>query len=236
MAFVIKEHRPGRLVLLVTVLALLWALSAWSAYQYGWNKAANLFDSEIKKSRPLQARLTDSIRKNREIQARVAVLERTAQVDRKAKVELAQEIKELQGQAAELREEIAFYKSIISPANGKNGLDIYSLEIMPASRNLYHFKVILIQMGRSDSLAQGVVDMTIEGVFNGQVESLGLSDIQVSQDQKLTYEFQYFQELTGSLRLPEEFVPREVIVELTRNEGDKAENPVKRFDWSDVRI
>ncbi len=236
MAFVIKEHRPGRLALLTTILVLVWALSVWSAYQYGLIEATGLFASEVEKSRLLSTRLTNATAKNRELRAQIAVLERTAQVDREAKTELVQEIRDLQEQAAELREEIAFYKSIISPADGKNGLDVYNLEIMSAAQNLYHFKMILTQVGKSDSPAEGVVNMTIEGVLNGQAKSLGLSDVQVSKDPKLAYEFQYFQELSGSLELSEEFVPREVIVELTSNEGDKIENLVKRFDWLDVRI
>ncbi len=235
MAFIIKEHRPGRSVLLITVLALLWVVSVWLVYQYGWDKAVRLLDHEFEKSRPLHERLTDVIGANRGLRARIAVLERTAQVDREAKVELVQEIKELQGQAAELREEIAFYKLIISPGNGKDGLSVYSLEIMPASKNLYHFKVILTQVGKSSNLAEGEVDMTIEGIFKGQAKRLRLSDIQVPKDRKSTYKFQYFQELTGSLELPEGFIPREVVVKLTRNKGDEIENPVERFDWLKVR-
>ena len=235
MAFVIKEHHPGRLAVRTILLLLLWATCVWSAYHYGWNEAAHLFDHEFQKSKPLYDRLKDVVGKNRDLQARMAIFERTAQVNREAKAGLVQEIRDLQQQAAELREEISFYKLIISPENSSKGLGVYSLRVTPAAENLYHFKMILTQAGESDTLAEGDVDMTIKGVLNGQAEHLRLSDIQVPEDKALTYRFQYFQELTGSLQLPEEFVPREVVVELTQNGDDEIENPVKRFDWLNVR-
>ena len=235
MAFVIKEHRPHRWLFVTLFLIGLWILSAWLAYQAGWNKID--FDREHAQSHHLAVlqELERQVETNERLQAQVSILQRTAQVDREAKAEIAKDLKNLQELQAELQEEIAFYKSIITPPRGKSGLNVYSLTITPLGSPMYHFKMVLTQSGKSDSLAEGVVNMRLKGVIDGSEKLLALKDIQVAGAPNLSYKFRYFDELSGSFRLPEGYQPREVVVTLHPKKGKRDNKPVKTFDWLKVR-
>jgi hypothetical protein len=236
MAFVIKEHRPGRRLLLALVVIIVWLLSAWLAYETGWNQTS--FDRDHAQSRHvvLQQELEKQFAINEQMQAQISILKRTAQVDRAAKEQIAKDLKALQELQADLREEIAFYKSIISPASGKSGLDVYNLSITPRQGLMYHFKMVLTQSGKSDSLVEGVVKMRLKGVIDGSEKELTIKDIQVAGTPDLSYKFRYFEELAGSFQLPEGYEAREVVITLIPKNGKRKNKLVKTFDWLNVRL
>lgn len=235
MAFVIKEHRPGRIHLIALVSAALWVVSIILVYQYGLSSGVQRFDQAQEKNRSLHQQLEQNTLAGRDMQAKIAILERTAQVDRQAKVELARNVKTQQDDIARLKEDVAFYKSIISPEKGRSGLGVYKFTTIQAGENLYHFKMILTQAGKSDNLVEGGVDITVHGIMNKQETILEFSQIRVTDNKPLTYKFRYYQEINGSLQFPESFQPRDVVVTLTRKKGRAIKNPVKRFDWHKTR-
>ena len=236
MAFVIKEHRPGRWRIIAIGIVTLWVASAWLTFEAGRHQSGADYLKAVSERSALQDELERLSDANEELKAQVSRLQQTAQVDRQAKVELAKEVKSFQDQQAELREELSFYKSIISPDEGKTGLRIYGLKVTNAKDGLHHYKLVLTQSGKSDSLAQGRVKLTLKGILKGKETSLDMAKIQVAESPQLSYKFRYFQELTGSIRLPEDFVPREVTARLTPRSGGKSKNPVRTFDWHKARL
>jgi len=236
MAFVIKEHRPGRWRIIVGVVISLWLASGWFAYEAGGYKSSSAYSQLVSQQNVLQKELGELLALNSELQAQVSRSQRSAQVDREAKVELAKEVKDFHDQQAELREELSFYKSIISPDEGKAGLRIYGFSVMQATGSLYHYKLVLIQSGKSDNLVQGSVKIVVKGILQDKEKNLDLGEIQVAESGQLSYKFRYFQELSGSLRLPENYIPREVKVRLIPRSGKKSNKPVRTFDWQKARL
>ena len=47
----------------------------------------------------------------------------------------------------------------------------------------------------------------------------------------LKYRFRYFQDLSGELALPPDFLPEAVVVTVNRR-GNRADNLQRAFDWS----
>ena len=236
MTFVIKEHRPGRWRLLVLVIAALWLGSAWVAYEAGWYYAN--FDREAAFDRQiaLEGELSQLQAEKDRLETEVSILQRSAQVDREAKIELAKDMKDLQDLQADLREEITFYKGIISPPKGKVGLGIYSLAVYPGDNQIYHYKIVLTQSGKSDNLVQGKVLVRFQGVLNDSEKELNLREISVADKPQLSYKFKYFEELSGSFRLPENYMPRAVVISLLPSAGKSRNKPVRTFDWQQVRL
>jgi len=234
MAFVIKEHRPWRWRVVALLVILVWAISGLIIYEYGWQQANKDYDQAIAVQEKLKEEVEDLTTTNRDMQINISMLSRSAQVDREAKEGIARSIKDLQDKVAELREEVSFYKGIISPEQGKSGLGIYRLTVMDEGERLYHYKLILTQAGKSDTLAEGEVKITFQGVMDNQERTLSLADIQVSAAGQLSYRFRYFQELGGSFRLPDGFSPRNVVVELLAKKGRKISRLARDFDWLEV--
>lgn len=236
MAFVIKEHRPGKWRIILAMLVSVWVISGWLAYEYGWQQANHDFDVILSQQELLQKELDDLRDTKSQLLTQASRLQRTAQVDRQAKVELAKEVKNFQDLQAQLREEISFYKSILSPGEGKYGLSIYSLEIMRVKGRLYHYKLVLTQSGKGDNVVAGGVSVVIKGVSQGEEKNLDLEKLRVAESPNLSYKFRYFQELSGSFQLPENYSPRDVTVRLAPQSGKRSKRPVRTFDWQKVEV
>ena len=236
MAFIIREHRPGRWRTILAVVIGLWFASGWLAYETGWNQSGSDYSQAVAEKQALQEELGKFQALNSELQASVSRLQRTAQVDREAKVELAKEVKNFQDQQAELREELSFYQGIISPEEGKSGLRIYNLSVIQAEGSLYHYKLVLTQSGKNDNLVIGGAKITIQGILQEKEKNLDLGKIQVAGSGQLSYKFRYFQELSGSFHLPEHYNPREITVRLTPHSGKNSNKPVRTFDWQEARL
>ena len=214
-----------------------WIASGWLAYEFGRHQSNHDRSEAVSREKRLQGELTRLSDANSELHTQVSILRRSAQVDRQAKVELAKEVKNLQDLQADQREEISFYKSIISPDKGKAGLGIYSLLVVPVRDRMYHYKLVLTQSGKSDSLTKGGVKVVLRGVLQGKEKDLDLDKIKAADSPKLSYEFRYFQELSGSFLLPDDYNPREITVRLIPDSGKKkSDKPVKTFDWQKVRL
>jgi cell division protein FtsB len=236
MAYVIKETKPGRLLLIVITLITLWLASSWLAFDHGQQQAS--FDSESARSKheALQQRADTLARENREIKARIAILERSAQVESIAKAELTKSMQAMQEQEAELQEELAFFRGIVSPEKGKTGLNVYDFRVVDAREGLYHYKLLLTQATKNDRLAEGVVSVKLTGVGEGREKTIDLSEISVPKETKLVFKFRYFQDMNGSFQLPSGFKPRTVEISLLPSKPKKAENLVKTFDWSEIMV
>ena len=238
MAFIVKEHRPGRIALLWLLVAVLWSVSIPATYWYSRADVERQVSDQTTRIEELRRQLDAATATHRNQEARMAILGRTAQIDREAKTGVTDQLKAEREKNAELREQVAFYKSIVSPEEGKSGLDVYSFKIARAADDLRHFKIVLIQAGKNSNVMEGRVDLVVEGTLGGRGKRLELTDVQVPGDElteKLSYKFEYFQELSGGMRLPRGFVPREVVVKLI-NKGRRANTLTKKFDWSKLEV
>lgn len=235
MAFIIKEHRPARRKILIALILFGWLFSGFVLYEYGWEQADTAYDQALIEQEAVQAEVEQLTKTNREMQVAMSVLQRSAQVDREAKLSMARSMKALQDKSAKLREEVSFYKGIISPQAGKSGLGIYDFRAIEAGNGLFHFKLILTLRGKNDRLTEGGVKVLFKGVLDGNEKVLGLSEVQTAEADKLYYKFRYFQELGGSFHFPKGYQPRTVIIKLLPKKWRKIGQPTKEFDWLEVR-
>ena len=91
---------------------------------------------------------------------------------------------------------------------------------------------MLAQAIRNDRKVSGHVELSVEGMRDGERLTLGLEDLQGEEKNRntISFAFRYFQNLEASLVLPEGFAPDRVIVRLRPKE--KSVKAVERaFDW-----
>ncbi len=144
-------------------------------------------------------------------------------------------LKEQQQASLELREEIAFYRGIVSPSGAKSGTLIQRLEIVPlAAVQLFHYQLVLTQVLKNERVTRGVVEITLSGVLDGSAHRLSLQEVDDSAKKTLNYRFKYFQKFEGDLRLPDGFAPRsiEVVVKPQRGGNTISES----FSWPEVVV
>lgn len=215
---IIKQRYSPRMKLLLAVAAAVALLaSAGFIYNYGLNRAG----FEAQSAQATQQTLQDAMRKlqdeNREMQESLARSQRTIQMDQAAYQDLDKSLKASAQEIVKLREELNFYRNIISPADKKSGLRIQNLYIEPAGgTNQFRYKLVLIQALKHESTVQGRAIIEVSGM---QVGEDTLLRFPAANERPIQVNFKYFQDIEGKLELPRNFQPRRVKVYITTSGG-----------------
>lgn len=224
---IVKPHRPGRRLALVLGLSLL----VYGAFEAGRIRAGyNLVDSREQ----MEGRDREIAQLKRQISGLrdQVVLEKTSRgIDSEAYGQIEQRLQVLQSTIQEQAEDLAFYKSIITPEDGQAGLALRNLSVVPGGLSgQFLVKIVLIQAKDHGRRVSGVVDFTVDGRSGGEAASLGLQQIRQGDEEGLAFSFRYFQELEQAVAFPEGFVPEKVHIEV-RPKGRSARTLRHSIDW-----
>lgn len=225
---VVRHHQPiklwlgaGSIVAAIIVLIL-------ASYYYGESRAG--YD------RMAAARLQDSIetltQKNSELQEQIVALQRERDVDQAAHAQVQKSLETQQAKLLSLQEELAFYKGIVSPVTGEEGIRVQSLKFTSGGApRLYHYRLVLIQVRTKEFKVSGNVELKIYGAEQGKPVILDARNIAPKNGASLNFAFQYFENLEGDAILPDGFTPGRV--EVTVMESGHA-SVQQNFTWQSI--
>lgn len=221
-----------RLVIGVFALGFLGGVG-FLVYELGRYRAGySLLDAQAER-RDLRAQVAGLEQTNEALRRRIAVLETSTEVDQEAYAQVEANLGELQARIQSQEEELAFYRGIVSPADGVAGLKIQEFELLPTSAGAtYLMRLVLVQAIKHDRRVSGVVRLNVHGERGGAGASLALAELVADGESgELAYSFRYFQDLERQLVLPEGFLPARVDLEiLPQGRGSKAFT--QSFDWA----
>jgi hypothetical protein len=130
-----------------------------------------------------------------------------------------------------MHEELAFLRGIVSENPDKTGLRVQKFKLEPGmeeNRFNYHFSVS--QVINSGTTAKGKIHIKLEGVQDEQAVTLGLKDLTGGKLRNHKMRFRFFQNVEGTLILPDGFVPVKFVIEL-EPEGKKKDKVTAIYDW-----
>ncbi len=236
--FTIKRRRPWRNAFLVLLSGAVVAGTGYYFYQRDrLSMGAGVARLEEKQNQLRNE--NDSLRKaidtlegeKNTLQEKIAIVERGRQVDAKAYANVDEHLKNLQSENLALREELAFYRGIVSSDDAK-GISIHTFIVeREGNTDAYRYSLVLTRNMRNGKVVSGTVSFSISGEMNGSLKQLGLKDVSSPVTPGLAFEFKHFQRLEGRMRLPQGFVPHRVNVKV-HTPGDRPSRFEKAFDWS----
>lgn len=228
---VVKRHTPGRARFVLGAAAVLGMVALWGLFEWG-RKAGGHDRFEAARQR---AELTAEIERldtaNGELARQLAVLETSNRVERQAYGEVTGELDDLHSQIAELQKELAFYRGVMAPEDGRTGLQIQTLQLFEnGGEGRYQLKLVLFQAGPQNKRVQGAVDVALLGQRAGAAEPgrLSLTEVAAEADD-MRYSFRYFQVLERDFELPDGFLPAEIEVNIKPSSKD--DPLVAAFPW-----
>ena len=230
---IITIQRPALWLLSFVVFICIILVLLWGSFEYGRSIAGyNSIDSEAYIDQ-LQAQLEESQAEIVENKRQATMLERNSQIDDDASLQLKETLAQTQSDVLKLKKELSFYKSIVAPEQGSRSLAIQTFQLKLNAVGGYDYKIMVSQRGRNDQFTRGTIDVSIEGVSNGQPLTLKL--VEVSNDTKMPmkFGFKYFQNFEGVMILPEAFQPDFVRVKVKPSKG-KIKAIDEQFSWSDL--
>jgi hypothetical protein len=225
--FVIVPHRPHVRALLVAGLVL-WVASLAGMYFWATGNAAPGLekartDLAVNTRRAAQAEaLVKQLRQN------VATLRRSDQISRSANTELQASLAEREEEVSGLRADVAFYERLVGATGQRRGLAVHEAVFAPETGGTWRYTVTLTQNLNRGAISKGEARMSVEGVSEGRLRSLRWEELlQKPGAPGQPFSFRYFQQLEGSVVLPEGFTPQRVRVQL-RADGSTVD---QAFPW-----
>ena len=224
---------PGaRLPLLYAALAaaLLAALAGWIGYGLGQRSAGHDAPAAAEKRAVAEDQGQRLEFENKRLNAKVAELEMARRLDRDAYGQVEATLGDLQSQLARQSDDLAFYRSIVSPADGIQGLRIQRFEVLPgAAPRQVRLKLTLVQAMRHESIVAGLAQITLIGMKDKVPARFSVGDLLGKPRAELPFSFRYFQTIEQTVVLPEGFEPFETDV---RVHSSKLRGPVQQtFAW-----
>lgn len=214
---VVRYHAPWRRRLMIAGAVVGGIVLIYGTYEWGRFDGGYSVFAMAQERRDHAAQLKALQEENARLRSRLTDAEMAQRVERKSYSEVAATLHELQAQLQRQREELAFYRGIVSPEDGIGGLRIQRLDIVSAGTER-HFKLrlVLMQSMRQDTTVSGTLTMEIEGVRDKQPQRLSLSEVggQVRESGDVPFQFRYFQSIEREVTLPEGFEPSAINVEV----------------------
>lgn len=229
--FVIVPHRPQsrwRWVLaaglwLASLLLVAWLAHRWSVplLAESMDRLDELGDENL----DLQVKLETALQQN-------TVLSRAEQVSRDALQLLQGTLAEREEEIAALRADVGFYERLVGGSARRQGLTVHSVRFRAEEGGEWRYSVTLTQNLERSGLTRGSLRMTIEGQQGGALATLDWAALnQQDPAPAQPFEFRYFQQVEGSVMLPEGFVPQRVRVVVDRG-GAQIDQTVP---WEDTQ-
>lgn len=228
----VVAHEPWRRSLMLVLLGLLILAAVGFGFWLGLSVSG------------LDRTYLDALEtRHRAGQARIGILNqqladaRLAQsIDAQAAGSLRETLGELRGEVAGLKEEVTFYKSLMAPSSLERGLQIANFELGRGdARNSFTYRLMLTQAKERRDWVQGKVEVQVHGTRateqgEGAQEVLPLTELAELESYPLRFRFRYFQNLSGTVTLPEGFRPQAVLITVTPK-GRSADAAQRSFDW-----
>jgi hypothetical protein len=224
-------HRAWFRILLVAVVAVT-LYAGWWLYDLGKVRGVTELQS-LRSQYSVLERLNKTLAKdNQRLRERVSILTRSSQIDQQAAQDVKADLGHLEMELQAAREEIEFYRGIVAPGDVQSGLRIHRFTLENgSSAGEYHYDLVLTQLKRNDRLATGVVDWKIVGLMLGEPGELALAGVTNPAVKQLKFRFRYFQELAGTITLPDGFEPEKVVLNVIPQGKGKLPSVEKTFDW-----
>jgi hypothetical protein len=227
-ALIVKRRLSPRTKIIVAAAAAVVVVGgAGLIYNYGLSMAGFEHYAASRLSDTLReenGKLKDEIKELRDSLARA---ERALQMDQAAYQDLDSALKNSAQEIVKLREELNFYRNIISPVDKKAGLRIQNLHIEPAGgAGKFRYKLVLIQALKHERTIYGSAKLEIIGNQGGQDTVLRLPG---PTDKPLSVNFKYFQDIEGRIELPRNFKAQQVKVSVATSGG--ADSVEAIYNW-----
>ena len=219
---------PRRPALWLAVSAILIAGALAGGYLFGAQQSAIVRVQLKTLSQQNQALREESAM----LRQRLADSELALKVEREAGEILQGSMQSSHAQMQALQEENAFYKSLMAPSSLNEGLSIAELELTATEApRTYKYRIMLTQAMERPSEISGSLRMQLAGRRQGREQSFQLSELTDAETYPLPFQFRYFQNLSGTLTLPEGFQPQRLLVAAKQSNGS-AESLTRSFDWA----
>ena len=212
---------------------LLALVAGYLVFEYGRISAGYDTIDAASERAALEAEIVARDARIAELEQEVALLETHREIDREAYQEVEASLLDLQAKIQEQRDAIAFYRGIVSPADGRPGLRVQDFRLTRgAEERQFNLRLVLVQAMKHDRKVSGDVNLSVEGVEDGAARTYAFAELLPAEARRdWPFSFRYFQDFDRQIVLPDGFTPERVNVEV-RSRTRSIASIEESFAWA----
>lgn len=228
--FLVKEHKPHHFWLNIAIVILLLIVAFFIGR---WDRQSDLSES-FEMNQELYVEIEQAKVQNVELVQANARLLSDSKVDRDTYESANESLISFQKEIRLLKEELVFYRGIVSPSTVKYGVKIQEFSLSQSgTKNRFQFKTVLTKQGKSKYSIRGVLNLSVKGLVDGKTKEFNFNEISEEELKSLKYSFKYFQIFEGFISLPEGFFPEQVKIRV-KSKTKKVKSLEKNINWAEL--
>lgn len=232
-----NKQQIGSYLISFGLTAAIFLLSLFGAYWVGVNgismpfgssQSVTEFASKDEKIKYLEKTI-------RELEHDLAYVQRSTKVELAAVEEMKKTLREKDLELLELNQELHFYNTLYT-SNADNTLvhvKAFNLH-KDLINNKYVYELVLTGVPKkNEEKVSGVIGISVDGEEAETLKRLVFEDASEVSETSLTFSFKYFQKISGSFTLPDNFQPSIVHLEVLRDQNRNEPIEVS-YNWDEV--
>lgn len=124
-------------------------------------------------------------------------------IERSAQKQLAVQVKALETENVRLKEDLAFFESLLPADTGAHGVSIRRLKAEIVAPNQLRYRLLVMQGGKGERDFVGNLQLAITVLQGGKSAMMTFPDANSSDAEKFKLGFKHYQRVEGVLILPE---------------------------------
>jgi hypothetical protein len=205
---------PLRAVFGFVVLAAA-AAAGVGIYEYGRNFAGPDRKELLADIERLQSSLREATAERERFAALATAHEAQLKVERAAQEQLARQVGTLESESNRLKEDLAFFESLLPAGTGNKGVVIRSFRVQPEGEpNQMRYRLLVQQSGKPERDFVGTVQLQVNFAQGPRNFVLSIPEPEAPAERLLHLSFRHYQRIEGSFALPPGAVARSVLVKI----------------------
>ncbi|HEX7644335.1 MAG TPA: DUF6776 family protein [Burkholderiaceae bacterium] len=131
-------------------------------------------------------------------------------MDKSEQAQLELQVKSLEGENLKLKEDLAFFESLLPADNNSFGVSIRRMKAETVAPNQLHYQLLIMQGGKVDHDFAGNLQLTVTVVQAGKNVMIVFPEQNTTEPDKYKLTFKHYQRAEGVLTLPEGAVAKAV--------------------------
>lgn len=193
---------PLRLLSIAVVLGLAGAIAMWT-YDMGRGLAGVTSDDIRDKLGQYKEQLEKLSAERDQFSTTVNAAESQLNIELATKKQLASQVKALESENVKLKEDLAFFESLLPNATGGHGVAIRRLKVDLIAPNQLRYRLLVMQGGKGDREFVGNLQLTMSTVQADKSAMIVFPEGNSSEPDKFKLAFKHYQRMEGVINLPD---------------------------------
>jgi hypothetical protein len=190
----------------------------WTTYDYGMELAGFRQSEAARAHAKLQEEIKQRASENAELRSQVTAAERQMQIERATYGDLAKQVKSLSDENAALREDLAFFQSLMTVGGKEGALSVNRFRVQPeALPGEYRYRLLLVQTGQRVKEFQGKLQFVLNLQQGDRKFVLTLPAEGEKDVKEYEVNFKFFQRVEGTFKVAPGAVVKSLQVRVFEN-------------------